>query len=162
MENKFVFDRNSGEIEVNDSFKITPNSSMSDFLKNVSDEFIKFQGGGGHLIELKPMVMNGVEFRLICVFSRKPECFKLLKFIELIIYDPKNTGGWENYSLESEMAKRRSQESWLEGILGKPSSTEGNPNEAHMYRVQYDFNWGRVASFYDGRDGYSRIEVDYI
>jgi len=162
MLHEFGIDKTSGEITIDKNMKVIPLMSLESFSENISEEMIKSISATGHTFQLNPLMSNEIPLKLTCVFSRKPESFKQLTFIEITIYDPEITEGWKNWSLEKELDRRNIQEAWLKKILGVPSFTEGSSKEAHMYRVHYEFKWGHITSFYDGRDGYSHIEIKYL
>jgi hypothetical protein len=59
--------------------------------------------------------------------------------------DPRFGTGWDDYSLEKEMALKASHDAWLTRTLGP----------------QREFSWGKVWSGYEDRSGGSMIVVRY-
>jgi hypothetical protein len=68
--------------------------------------------------------------------------------VDLVATDDRFGTSWDEWSEEKELQRKRFHDSWLNEVLG---------NE----RYPYDYPWGRVASVYDPKAGFSYVSIKY-
>ncbi len=135
-----IIDIHNGSFHLNNNEIISRKSSYSEIISYKSTDHAQNMGNGYGWIYFRNIFIDNLYFFLAVSFYK--ETIKSINFS----FSPKpQEMNWDNWDQKEELELKKLFDEWLDNNIGK----------------KRNFNWGKINSYYDKREGNSGIIIEY-